>query len=366
MARTRARARGVRELVLLLSILLADPGACTPFIAARTQPAARRKVGLVAAHALHGAENTLRSPPSIPALILATLFETVLHRAVCSSPCDAGSVLMMTPASAALDEEVEDGDGATRAADVSMGRLVVQMAQSYFRGLATLVRMLLRQPEAPQALILLTILGYASQLAIGPSLARSGARLTSRVRRGEVHRLFSSLFLHADALHLYKCVFSLSRLAPPVAAVYGGSQCVLLFLLSGACGNPNPEPNPNPNPHPKTKPNPNSKPNPHPNPKPKQACAATWRRCASAPPPRAQLWERAAPSSASTVRPNLHPNPSPKPHPSPNPNPNPNPGPSASPNPKPIPHQAHCSRMRCATGTRRVHWGRHSAAAPSR
>ena len=181
MARTRARARGVRELVLLLSILLADPGACTPFIAARTQPAARRKVGLVAAHALHGAENTLRSPPSIPALILATLFETVLHRAVCSSPCDAGSVLMMTPASAALDEAA-DGDGATRAADVSMGRLVVQMAQSYFRGLATLVRMLLRQPEAPQALILVTVLGFASQLAIGPSLARSGARLTSQVR----------------------------------------------------------------------------------------------------------------------------------------------------------------------------------------
>ena len=182
MARPAARARGVRELLLLLSLLLADPAACTPFIAARTQPAERRKAGLVAAHALHGAENTLRSAPSIPALILATVFETVLHRAVCSSPCDAGSVLMMTPASAALDEEVEDGDGATRAADVSMGRLVVQMAQSYFRGLATLVRMLLRQPEAPQALILVTVLGFASQLAIGPSLARSGARLTSQVR----------------------------------------------------------------------------------------------------------------------------------------------------------------------------------------
>merc|ERR1719491_1699625 len=49
--------------------------------------------------------------------------------------------------------------------------------------------------------------------------------------------MLSSLFLHADALHLYKCVFSLSRLAPPAAAVYGGSQCVLLFLLSGVCGN---------------------------------------------------------------------------------------------------------------------------------
>jgi hypothetical protein len=49
-----------------------------------------------------------------------------------------------------------------------------------------------------------------------------------------VHRLFSSLFVHADALHLYKCIFSLSRLAPPAAAVYGGAQCVLRFLLSGA------------------------------------------------------------------------------------------------------------------------------------
>ena len=75
----RARASCVRELLLLLSILLADPAACTPFIAVRTQPAERRKVGLVAAHALHGAENTLRSPPSIPAFILATLFETMLR-----------------------------------------------------------------------------------------------------------------------------------------------------------------------------------------------------------------------------------------------------------------------------------------------
>ena len=180
--RERAPARARRCVLLVLSILLADPAACTPFIAARAQPAERRKVGLVAAHAL-GAPHTPLTPlssPSIPALIVATLFETMLHRAVCSNPCGAGSVLMMTPASAAIDDAVEDG--ATRPADVSMGRLVVQMAQSYFRGLATLVRLLLRQPDVPQALILLTVLGYAAQLVIGPSLARSGARLTSQVR----------------------------------------------------------------------------------------------------------------------------------------------------------------------------------------
>jgi hypothetical protein len=167
---------------LVLSILLADPAACTPFIAARTQPAERRKVGLVAAHAL-GTPHTPLTPlgsPSIPALILATLFETMLHRAVCSNPCGTGCVLMMTPASAAIDDAV--ADGATRMpADVSMGRLVVQMARSYFRGLATLVRLLLRQPDVPQALILLSVLGYAAQLVIGPSLARSGARLASQV-----------------------------------------------------------------------------------------------------------------------------------------------------------------------------------------
>ena len=172
-----ARARARRRVLLVLSILLADPAACTPFVAARAQPAERRKVGLVAAHAL-GQHTPLT--PSIPALIVATLFETMLHRAVCSNPCGTGSVLMMTPASAAIDDAGEEG--ATRPADVSMGRLVVQMAQSYFRGLATLVRLLLRQPDVPQALILLTVLGYAAQLVIGPSLARSGARLTSQVR----------------------------------------------------------------------------------------------------------------------------------------------------------------------------------------
>ena len=175
--RERAPARGRRCVLLVLSILLADPAACTPFVAARAQPAERRKVGLVAAHAL-GQHTPLT--PSIPTLIVATLFETMLHRAVCSNPCGTGAVLMMTPASAAIDDAGEEG--ATRPADVSMGRLVVQMAQSYFRGLATLVRLLLRQPDVPQALILLTVLGYAAQLVIGPSLARSGARLTSQVR----------------------------------------------------------------------------------------------------------------------------------------------------------------------------------------
>ena len=173
---------------VLLSILLADPAACTPFIAARTQPAERLKVGLVPSH---GAENTLgrkHSGPSIRALILATLFETVLHQVVCSSPHDAGTVLMMTPASAAAPDEAADG---ARAADVGLGQLVVQMAQSYFRGLATLVRMLLRQPEAPQALMLVAVLGYASQLAMGPSLARSGARLSLQVQAASPHPTLS-------------------------------------------------------------------------------------------------------------------------------------------------------------------------------
>ena len=178
--RERAPARGRRCVLLVLSILLADPAACTPFVAARAQPAERRKVGLVATLGAPHTPLTPLSSPSIPTLIVATLFETMLHRAVCSNPCGTGSVLMMTPASAAIDDALEDG--ATRPADVSMGRLVVQMAQSYFRGLATLVRLLLRQPDVPQALILLTVLGYAAQLVIGPSLARSGARLTSQVR----------------------------------------------------------------------------------------------------------------------------------------------------------------------------------------
>ena len=168
----------VQRVLLLLSILLADPAACTPFIAVRTQPAERRRSASLVA--LHGGENTLKSPPSLRAFILATLLDNVLHRAVCGGPCDVGSVLMMTPASAALDE-MEQADDA-RPAAVGLGRLVVQMTQSYLHGLATLVRMLLRQPEAPQALILLTVLGYAAQLAIGPSLARTGARLASQVQ----------------------------------------------------------------------------------------------------------------------------------------------------------------------------------------
>ena len=137
---------------------------------------------------------------------------------------------MMSPEpSLALDEAEEAGQNVVD--------LVVGVVRSYVRGLAAVVKMLLRRPDVPQLLMLLSVLGYAAQLTLGPSLVRAGARVASHVREGEVHRLFSSLFLHADPLHLYKCVFGLSRLAPSTAAVYGGAQCVLIFLLSGACGN---------------------------------------------------------------------------------------------------------------------------------
>ena len=182
-------------LARVVLILLADPAACTPFIASHALPAERRSAAnqlgsnhLVSNHLL------TRKLPSIPSLLLATVFDSVLHRAVCSCPCGAGSVLMMTPASAPLDEaEVARTGG--------LG-LVVQMARSYLNGLAKLVRMLLRRPEAPQALMFLSILGYASQLAIGPSLARAGARIASQVQAALADACYKVL---RGARHLSCC-----------------------------------------------------------------------------------------------------------------------------------------------------------------
>ena len=82
------------------------------------------------------------APPSIPALLLATLVDNVLHRGACRS-CSVGSVLMMSPEpSLALDEAEEAGQGVVD--------LVVGVVRSYVRGLAAVVKMLLRRPDVPQ------------------------------------------------------------------------------------------------------------------------------------------------------------------------------------------------------------------------
>ena len=86
--------------------------------------------------------------------------------------------------------------------------------------------------------MLLMVLGHVLQHVL-PPLTTIGARVAPAIlTRGESHRLVSSLFLHADPLHLLRtCFFGLARLAPQASLAFGTAQCMALFLAGGVGGN---------------------------------------------------------------------------------------------------------------------------------
>ena len=78
-----------------------------------------------------------------------------------------------------------------------------------------------------------------SKILFGPSkrqLIDSGGLMTSRIDQGEWYRLFSSLFLHGDILHLAFNTSALWVLGRMCETMYGAFRSVLLFLLSGLGG----------------------------------------------------------------------------------------------------------------------------------
>ena len=73
----------------------------------------------------------------------------------------------------------------------------------------------------------------------GPSkrqLIRAGGLITSRIDRGELYRLCTSIFLHGDLLHLGLNTSAMWVLGRLCQTVYGGLRSFLVFFLSGLCG----------------------------------------------------------------------------------------------------------------------------------
>ena len=162
-----------------------------------------------------------------------------LALACCAALADgalaAGSPVqqMLTPEPATLPSESTE-DALEGVEDTRGGRQFAKPQSA----MPLLLRVLLR-PGAAQVALAATIGSYVLQLKLGPALLLAGARDASKVLLGEEwHRLITSCFLHTDPIHLFRtCVFGLSRLMPTVAAIYGDTQCLLLYLLAGAGGN---------------------------------------------------------------------------------------------------------------------------------
>ena len=71
----------------------------------------------------------------------------------------------------------------------------------------------------------------------GPRLlARCGAMRTRAVDRGQLYRLVSATFLHADALHLLLNTVSLVVVGRVVEAVFGRVRMLWVFLISAMSG----------------------------------------------------------------------------------------------------------------------------------
>lgn len=56
------------------------------------------------------------------------------------------------------------------------------------------------------------------------------------VQNGEIYRLFTSMFLHADILHLAFNMYALYILGPIVERYYGKSRFLLIYIISGILG----------------------------------------------------------------------------------------------------------------------------------
>jgi rhomboid protease GluP len=67
-------------------------------------------------------------------------------------------------------------------------------------------------------------------------LAQMGGLVKERVAAGEVWRLVTPMLLHAGILHILFNMFALFQVGPLVEETFGRPQFLVLYLLSGVCG----------------------------------------------------------------------------------------------------------------------------------
>ncbi|WP_298821460.1 rhomboid family intramembrane serine protease [Chloroflexus sp.] len=69
-----------------------------------------------------------------------------------------------------------------------------------------------------------------------PVLLALGAKVNERIANGEVWRLVTAIFLHANLIHIFFNGYALSVLGPETERFYGHGRFLTLYLLSGLGG----------------------------------------------------------------------------------------------------------------------------------
>ena len=57
------------------------------------------------------------------------------------------------------------------------------------------------------------------------------------IKRGQVYRLFTALFMHANLSHLVMNCFSINNIGPQAEKVFGQGRFFIFYLLSGVLAN---------------------------------------------------------------------------------------------------------------------------------
>jgi len=69
-----------------------------------------------------------------------------------------------------------------------------------------------------------------------PTLVFFGAKVNALIAQGEIWRLFTATFLHADILHLLFNLYALSALGHQVEAYFGHGRFLAIYIIAGLWG----------------------------------------------------------------------------------------------------------------------------------
>ena len=91
---------------------------------------------------------------------------------------------------------------------------------------------------AYQQLLILNLIVFALQSTLLPTLTLACSRINALIlRRNQVHRLITPIFLHADVRHLLFNSLSLANIGSAVEQTFGTKRFLLIYLASGIAGN---------------------------------------------------------------------------------------------------------------------------------
>lgn len=89
-----------------------------------------------------------------------------------------------------------------------------------------------------QALMGVNLAAFAAQSCAPRTAIIAGARMNLQIMRtGEFYRLITPVFLHHGWIHLLMNTYSMWRVGPLVEEKFGKTRALLLYMISGFCGN---------------------------------------------------------------------------------------------------------------------------------